>query len=47
MRFEEYVADQIFLWRYRARYMGTRLDARMTVLRLNDNSLILHSPCGS
>jgi len=42
---EEYVAGQIWLCRYPAKYMGTEFDARMTVVRLPDGNLILHSPC--
>lgn len=39
------VRDQIWLHAYPVRYFGTRFDARMTVVRLADGRLWLHSPC--
>jgi Domain of unknown function (DUF4336) len=42
---EEYIAGQIWLCRYPVKYAGTEFDARMTVIRLRDGKLILHSPC--
>jgi hypothetical protein len=42
---QEYVAGQIWLRRYRVTYLGMRLDARMTVIRLEGGRLMLHSPC--
>ncbi|MEJ2117392.1 MAG: DUF4336 domain-containing protein [Alphaproteobacteria bacterium] len=42
---EEYVPGQIWLSRYPIKYAGTRFDARMTVIRLRDGKLMLHSPC--
>lgn len=42
---EEYVAGQIWLCSYPVHFMGMDLDARMTVVRLADGKLILHSPC--
>ncbi len=42
---EEYIAGQIWLRRYPVGYMGTKFDARMTVVRLADGRLLLHSPC--
>jgi hypothetical protein len=41
----EYVPGQIWLKEYPIRYMGTRFNSRMTVIRLPDNRLIVHSPC--
>lgn len=45
MQLSEYVSDQIWLKDYPIRYAGCRFDARMTVLRLADARLMLHSPC--
>jgi hypothetical protein len=42
---EEYVPGKIWLCSYPVRYFGTELDARMTVIRLDDGRLMLHSPC--
>ncbi len=42
---EEYIAGRIWLCRYPVKYMGMEFDARMTVIRLPDGNLILHSPC--
>jgi hypothetical protein len=42
---EEYIAGRIWLCRYPVRYAGTAFDARMTVIRLADGRLMLHSPC--
>jgi hypothetical protein len=41
----EYIAGQIWLCSYPVKYMGMELDARMTVIRLDDGRLMLHSPC--
>lgn len=41
----EYVPGAIWLCRYGVRYFGCALEARMTVIRLADGRLILHSPC--
>jgi hypothetical protein len=42
---EEYIPGAIWLCRYPVSYMGTEFDARMTVIRLHDGGLLLHSPC--
>lgn len=42
---EEYIPGAIWLYRYPVSYLGTEFDARMTVIRLNDGKLMLHSPC--
>jgi hypothetical protein len=42
---EEYVPGTIWLCRYPVSYMVTEFDARMTVIRLRDGTLMLHSPC--
>lgn len=41
----EYVPGQIWLKEYPIRLMGTRFNSRMTVIRLSDGRLLLHSPC--
>ncbi len=40
----EYVPGQIWLKEYAIRYAGTRCDARMTLIRLEDGKLLVHSP---
>ena len=42
---QEYIAGQIWLCRYPVRYLCMKLYARMTVIRLDDGRLMLHSPC--
>ncbi len=42
---DEYVPGAIWLCRYPVSYMGAAFDARMTVIRLRDGRLMLHSPC--
>lgn len=42
---EQYIPGKIWLCSYPVRYFGTALDARMTVIRLRDGRLMLHSPC--
>jgi hypothetical protein len=42
---EEYIPGAIWLCRYPVDYLGTQFDARMTVIRLRDGKLMLHSPC--
>lgn len=42
---QEYIAGQIWLCRYPVKYFGMKFDARMTVIRLADGKLMLHSPC--
>ena len=41
----EYVPNQIWLSDYPIRYAGCRFNARMTIIRLSDGSLLIHSPC--
>jgi hypothetical protein len=41
----EYVPGQIWLKQYPIRFMGIEFNSRMTVIRLPDSRLILHSPC--
>jgi hypothetical protein len=45
LHLKEYVPGIIWLCLYPISYMGTAFDARMTVIRLRDGSLMLHSPC--
>ena len=45
MRLSEYVSGQVWLQEYPIRYAGCDFNARMTVLRLTDSRLMLHSPC--
>lgn len=40
-----FVEDHIWVADYPIRYMGTRFNARMTVVRLADGGLLVHSPC--
>lgn len=42
---QDYISDEISLCPYPVHYMGTRFDARMSVIRLPDGTLMLHSPC--
>ncbi len=41
----EFVPDQIWLQDYPIHYAGCDFDARMTVVRVSDSELLLHSPC--
>ncbi len=41
----EYVPGSIWLCRYQVHYIGTKLDARMTVIRLAAGGVLIHSPC--
>jgi hypothetical protein len=41
---EEFVPGQIWLQEYPIRYMGIRVNARMTVIRLASGDVVLHSP---
>ena len=45
LELQEYSAGQIWLCRYPVTYLGMKLYARMTVIRLDDGKLMLHSPC--
>jgi len=42
---EEYIPEKIWLCRYPVKFFGMEIDARMTVIRLADGKLMLHSPC--
>lgn len=42
---EEYVPGKIYIVEYPIRYSGLDLFSRMTVVRLDDGSLWVHSPC--
>lgn len=41
----EYIPGQIWLKEYPIRYAGTEFRSRMTVIRLSDDRLMIHSPC--
>lgn len=41
----EYLPDRIWLKNYPIRFAGCRFNARMSVLRLSDGRLAVHSPC--
>lgn len=41
----EFQQDRIWIKDYPIRYAGTRFNARMTIVRLNNGNLLLHSPC--
>ncbi len=45
MHFDEYIKDQIWLKEYPVHYTGCDFNARMTVIRLSDNRIMLNSPC--
>ena len=44
MTLTEFVPGQIWIKDYPIRYAGCRFDARMTVLKISDTQLMLHSP---
>ncbi len=44
-RLRPWVPERIWLTEYPVRYFGTRILARTTVVRLEDGSLWIHSPC--
>lgn len=44
MALTEFVKDQIWLQDYPVRYAGCRFNARMSVIRLGERHLMLHSP---
>lgn len=41
----EYKADTIWIKEYPVRYAGTHFSSRMTITRLSNGKLFLHSPC--
>lgn len=41
----EFIPGCLWLWEYPVHYAGLDFFARMSVLRLSDDSLLLHSPC--
>ena len=45
MQLIEYVPEQIWIKEYPVHYAGTDFNSRMTVVRLSDSRLLLHSPC--
>jgi hypothetical protein len=45
MELFEYIPDQIWLKTYPVHYAGCDFSARMTIIRLNETQLMLHSPC--
>ena len=45
MHLIEYVPGQIWIKEYPVHYAGTDFNSRMTVVRLSDSRLLLHSPC--
>jgi hypothetical protein len=45
MRLTEFVTDQIWLKEYPIHYAGCDFNARMSVVRVSDSKLLLHSPC--
>lgn len=45
LELQEYITGQIWLCSYPVKYLGIEFHARMTVIRLDDGRLMLHSPC--
>lgn len=45
MKLVEYIPDQIWIKQYPVHYAGLDFYSLMTVIRLSDGSLLLHSPC--
>jgi hypothetical protein len=41
----EFVPDSIWVYEYPVHFCGFNINARMTVIRLSDGTLMLHSPC--
>ncbi len=44
-KIHEYISGQIWLCAYPVKYLGMKFHARMTIIRLADGKLMLHSPC--
>ena len=45
MTIEEYMKDQIYIVEYPVRFAGMDIFSRMTIVRLNNGKLWVHSPC--
>ena len=45
MSLTEFIPGQIWLQEYPIRYAGCDFNARMTVIKISDTGLMLHSPC--
>jgi hypothetical protein len=45
MELQEYIPNQIWTCKYPVRYAGCDFTGRMTVIRLANGYLMLHSPC--
>jgi len=45
MQLTEFIPDQIWLLDYPVKYAGCRFNARMSIVRLANDALMLHSPC--
>ena len=45
MSLVEYLPNQMWLQEYPIHFAGCDFNARMTVIRLSDNALMIHSPC--
>ncbi|MGA8278192.1 MAG: DUF4336 domain-containing protein [Rhodanobacteraceae bacterium] len=45
MQLTEFIPDQIWLLDYPVEYAGCRFNARMSIVRLANGTLMLHSPC--
>ena len=41
----EYQKNQIWIKEYPIHYAGTNFNSRMTVIRLSNGNLLVHSPC--
>jgi hypothetical protein len=45
LKLQEYLSDSVWLCDYPVKYLGTRFNARMSIVRLANDRLLLHSPC--
>ena len=41
----EYQKNRIWIKEYPVHYAGTRCNSRMTIVRLSNDNLFIHSPC--
>ncbi|MGV7235105.1 MAG: hypothetical protein ACQ9ET_02505 [Nitrosomonadaceae bacterium] len=41
----EYQKDMIWIKEYPIHYAGTKFNSRMTIIRLSNGGLFIHSPC--